>query len=70
MLYLDYSREEGEWIPNEYGGRENLEAISLLKRFNETGPRPVSRRADHRRGIDRLGRRFAADLHAADLASA
>lgn len=35
MLYLDYSRKEGEWIPNKYGGRENLEAISLLKEFNE-----------------------------------
>ena len=35
MLYLDYSRTEGDWIPNEYGGRENLEAISFLKEFNE-----------------------------------
>lgn len=35
MLYLDYSRKEGEWIPNEYGGRENLQAISFLRRFNE-----------------------------------
>jgi 1,4-alpha-glucan branching enzyme len=35
MLYLDYSRNEGEWVPNEYGGRENLEAISFLKEFNE-----------------------------------
>ena len=35
MLYLDYSRKEGEWVPNRYGGRENLEAISFLKRFNE-----------------------------------
>ncbi len=35
MLYLDYSRKEGEWIPNRYGGRENLEAMSFLKRFNE-----------------------------------
>ena len=35
MLYLDYSRKEGEWEPNEEGGRENLEAISFLKEFNE-----------------------------------
>lgn len=35
MLYLDYSRKEGEWIPNEYGGRENLEAISFIKEFND-----------------------------------
>ncbi len=35
MLYLDYSRREGEWIPNEFGGRENLRAIEFLKRFNE-----------------------------------
>jgi 1,4-alpha-glucan branching enzyme len=35
MLYLDYGRKEGEWIPNEYGGRESLEAISFLKKMNE-----------------------------------
>jgi len=35
MLYLDYSREEGEWIPNEYGGRENLQAIEFLQHLNE-----------------------------------
>ncbi len=35
MLYLDYSRKEGEWVPNEFGGRENLDAISFLKELNE-----------------------------------
>jgi 1,4-alpha-glucan branching enzyme len=35
MLYLDYSRKPGEWVPNIHGGRENLEAIHFIKRFNE-----------------------------------
>jgi len=36
MLYLDYSREDGEWLPNQFGGRENLEAISFLQEVNAT----------------------------------
>ena len=35
MLYLDYGRTEGEWVPNEFGGKENIEAIGFLKKFNE-----------------------------------
>jgi 1,4-alpha-glucan branching enzyme len=35
MLYLDYSRQPGEWIPNQYGGNEDLDAIDFIKRFNE-----------------------------------
>jgi 1,4-alpha-glucan branching enzyme len=35
MLYLDYSKQPGDWVPNRYGGRENLEAIDFIRRFNE-----------------------------------
>ena len=36
MLYLDYSRKDGEWVPNQYGGRENLDAVSFLQEVNAT----------------------------------
>ncbi|MDP9440991.1 MAG: 1,4-alpha-glucan branching enzyme, partial [Actinomycetota bacterium] len=41
MLYLDYSRKEGEWTPNEYGGRENLDAVSFLQEVNATAYKRV-----------------------------
>jgi 1,4-alpha-glucan branching enzyme len=41
MLYLDYSREEGEWTPNEFGGRENLDAVSFLQEMNATAYKRV-----------------------------
>ena len=54
MLYLDYSREEGEWTPNKYGGRENLEAVQFLQEMNATVYKRVPGRHHDRRGVDVL----------------
>ena len=62
MLYLDYSRKAGEWVPNQFGGRENLEAIYFLKRFNEVAYGEFPGHHDHRRGIDRVAIGQPADL--------
>ena len=62
MLYLDYSRKAGEWVPNAFGGNENLEAIGFIKRFNELDPPASSRHLDHRRGVHLLAHGFAALL--------
>ena len=59
MLYRDYSRKAGEWVPNIYGGRENLESIAFLKRLNHEVRARISRRDHDRRGIDRLAGRHA-----------
>ena len=45
MLYLDYSRKDGEWMPTSYGGRENLEAIEFLRTLNTAVYARVPRRA-------------------------
>ena len=62
MLYLDYARKDGEWIPNRYGGKENLEAIEFLRMLNEAVYRDHPGHPDHRRGIDRLADGVAPDL--------
>ena len=61
MLYLDYSRKAGEWVPNQYGGNENLEAIDFLRRFNELA-HTVPGRLHRGGGIHRVSRRLEARL--------
>ena len=61
MLYLDYSREHGEWVPNRYGGRENLEAIDFLREMNHVVQRGCAGLHDGGGGLDGVARRDAAD---------
>ena len=60
MLYLDYSREDGQWEPNIYGGRENLEAVAFLQEMNATVYKRVPGRGHDRRGVDVLAGRHPA----------
>ena len=62
MLYRDYSRAAGEWIPNIYGGRENLEAIDFLRHLNAVVAERCPGAVDDRRGIDRLAGRHPAGV--------
>ena len=59
MLYLDYSRKPGEWLPNRHGGRENLEAIEFLRQLNDVD-RPLYPGDHDRRGVDLVSWRDAA----------
>ena len=69
MLYLDYSRKDGEWIPNVHGGRENLEAIGLLQETNAHGLQAGARHRHDRRGVDLVAGRHQGDHRAAASAS-
>ena len=62
MLYLDYSREEGEWVPNEFGGREDLDAVAFLKELNEVLHGREPGRDLRGRGVDRVAGRLAPDV--------
>ena len=62
MLYLDYSRKPGEWVPNRFGGNENLEAVAFLKRLNETSYGRFGGIITVAEEFDRLADGVAADL--------
>ena len=60
MLYLDYSRKDGQWLPNQFGGRENLEAIGLLQEDQRHDLQAGARHRHGRRGVHLLARRHEA----------
>ena len=62
MLYLDYSRKAGEWVPNEFGGREDLDAVAFLQGAQRGRLRPRAGRDLGGRGVDRMAGRVAADI--------
>ena len=62
MLYLDYSRKAGEWVPNRYGGRENLDAIDFLRELNALTHEHAPGHGHDRRGVHGVSRRQPADL--------
>ena len=70
MLYLDYGRKAGEWVPNVHGGKENLDAIQFLRHLNESVYRDHPDVAGDRRGIDRVADGVAARSISAASASA
>ena len=61
MLHLDYSRRAGEWVPNEHGGREDLDAVAFVRELNGVGRRGAPGRRGHRRGVDVVARGDRAD---------
>jgi 1,4-alpha-glucan branching enzyme len=65
MLYRDYSRKPGEWVPDTDGSNHDRDAIGFLRQLQPRGLRAPPRRADDRRGVDRVGRRVAAGPTAA-----